>query len=190
MNRELAPADSIRTAAPAGLSLRPITDADLPFLADVYAATRREELAPVPWSEQEKAAFLRWQFDNQHQYYQQYYPTCEFLVIEKAGPAPEPIGRLYIDRWPDQIRLVDIALLPAHRGQGFGGALLRSILAEGQASGLAVTIHVEANNPALALYRRLGFRHVDSNGIYYLMRWEPNTSTTNLQRPTSKESRS
>jgi hypothetical protein len=61
VNRELARADSIRTAAPTGLSLRPITDAHLPFLADVNAATRREELAPVPWSDAEKAAFLRWQ---------------------------------------------------------------------------------------------------------------------------------
>jgi ribosomal protein S18 acetylase RimI-like enzyme len=168
--------DAIRTAAPAGLSLRRTTDADLAFLAAVYASTRHEELAAVPWSDEQKAAFLRWQFDNQHQYYRQYYPACEFLVIEKPnGSAAEPIGRLYIDRWADQIRIVDVALLPAYRGSGLGGALLRSILAEGQASGLPVTIHVEANNRALALYRRLGFRHVDSNGVYYLMRWTPDT---------------
>ena len=73
---------SIRTSAPPGLRLRRITEADLPFLAEVYASTRREELAQVPWRDDEKAAFLRWQFDNQHQYYQQYYPNCEFLIIE------------------------------------------------------------------------------------------------------------
>jgi ribosomal protein S18 acetylase RimI-like enzyme len=85
----------------------------------------------------------------------------------------EPIGRLYVDRWADQIRLVDIALLPEHRGAGLGRAILEELLAEGERRGLPVTIHVEYNNPALRLYRRLGFRHVDSNGIYYLMRWEP-----------------
>ena len=152
--------------------LRPINDADVPFLADLYASTRREELAQVPWSEDQKNGFLRWQFEKQHEYYQQYYPSCEFLIVEKPnGSAPERIGRLYVDRWAKEIRLVDIALVPAHRGQGFGGALLRSILDEARASGLAVSIHVEANNPALSLYRRLGFRHVDSNGVYYLMRW-------------------
>jgi ribosomal protein S18 acetylase RimI-like enzyme len=78
-----------------------------------------------------------------------------------------------VDRWADQIRLVDVALLPEHRGSGLGTALLESLLAEGRETGLPVSIHVEYNNPALNLYRRLGFRHVDSNGIYYLMRWEP-----------------
>ena len=170
----MSDAITIRTAAPPGLSLRPITDADIPFLAEVYASTRQNELAPVPWTAEQKAGFLRWQFDNQHKYYQQYYPRAEFLIIETRGDSgAEPIGRLYIDRWPDQIRIVDIALLPSHRGAGRGGALLRSILDEGRASGMPVTIHVESNNPAMSLYRRLGFTHVDSNGIYYLMRWDP-----------------
>ena len=169
--------DPIKTAAPPGVSLRRITPGDLPFLAEVYASTRREELAHVPWTDDQKADFLRWQFDQQHAYYQQYYPNCEFLVIEGVEQASAgftgAIGRLYVDRWPDQIRLVDIALLPQYRGAGVGGALLRSILDEGRASGLDVTIHVEANNPAMTLYLRLGFRHVDSNGVYHLMRWTP-----------------
>jgi len=169
---------SIRTVAPPGLSLRHTTDDDLPFLAEVYASTRQEELSVVPWTDEQKAAFLRSQFECQHQYYRQYYPDCEFLIVEKQrGSTPAPIGRLYVDRWPDQIRLVDIALLPPYRGAGFGSALLRSILAEGEASQRPVTIHVEANNPAMTLYRRLGFQHVDSNGVYFLMRWTPGAAS-------------
>ena len=167
-----APADGPLTATspPPGLSYRPIAEADLPFLAELYASTRREEVAQVPWSDEQKEAFLRWQFESQHQHYQTYYPDCELLVIEKER---EAIGRLYLDRWDDEIRLVDIALLPEHRGGGLGTAILERVLSEGRARGLPVSIHVEYNNPALRLYRRLGFRHVDSNGVYYLMRWEP-----------------
>ena len=168
------PDKTIVTAAPPGLSLRWIGDEDLPFLAELYASTRREEVAQVPWSEEQKEAFLRWQFDSQHQHYQQYYPDCEFLVVERPTPAGgEPIGRLYVDRWPEEIRLVDVALLPEHRGGGLGTALLEALLDEGRERCLPVTIHVEHNNPALRLYRRLGFRHVDSNGVYYLMKWSP-----------------
>ncbi len=173
----MADAAGIVTTAPPGLRLRPIAEDNLPFLAELYASTRREEVAQTPWSEEEKEAFLRWQFENQHQHYQTYYPGCEFLVVERErgdeGGGAEPIGRLYVDRWETEIRLVDISLLPAFRGRGLGGALLAELLAEGTASGLPVSIHVESNNPALRLYHRLGFRHVDSNGIYYLMRWKP-----------------
>jgi ribosomal protein S18 acetylase RimI-like enzyme len=159
---------------PPGLQLRPITGADLPFLAALYASTRQEELAPVPWTGEQKAAFLQWQFQSQHTYYQEYYPTCEFLVIEVPTPAgPRPAGRLYIDRWPEEIRLVDIALLPEHRGEGLGTGLLAVLLEEAEASRLPLTIHVEHNNPARRLYERLGFRHIDTNGVYHLMRWDP-----------------
>ncbi len=43
----------------------------------------------------------------------------------------------------------------------------------GATAGKPVTIHVEAYNPALGLYRRLAFEHVDTNGVYFLMRWTP-----------------
>ena len=147
-----------------------MTDDDLPFLTEVYASTRDEEMRMAPWSEQEKEAFLRSQFDFQHRYYREHYPACEFLIMERAGTR---IGRLYVDRWPDQIRIVDISLVPEARGAGIGGAMMQQLLAEGEAQRLPVTIHVEVNNPARRLYERLGFRDGESNGVYTLMRWTP-----------------
>ena len=152
------------------VDLRPMKDGDLPFLAELYASTRREELEAVGWSDEEKRTFLQTQFEYQHRYYIEHYRTCQFLVIEQAG---RPIGRLYVDRWPAEIRIVDISLLPEARGGGIGSALLRMILEEGAASRLPVSIHVEYNNPAKRLYERLGFRDVDTNGVYMLMRWSP-----------------
>ena len=81
-----------------------------------------------------------------------YYPNCEFLIVERlTGSACEPIGRLYVDRWADQIRVVDVSLVPGHRGQGHGTALLREVMSEGAEAGLPVTIHVESTNPAMGL---------------------------------------
>ena len=155
-------------AAQAGLAFRRITDADLAFLARVYAATRAEELAATSLSEDVKAAFLDDQFQLQHAHYQKYYPNADWLVTTHGA---DDIGRLYIERWPTQHRIIDIAFLPEHRGKGFGEALLRDLLDEAGACGKAVTIHVEKFNPAMRLYRRLGFSIEEDKGVYDLMRW-------------------
>jgi ribosomal protein S18 acetylase RimI-like enzyme len=157
-------------AARAGLTFRPIDDSDLPFLSRLYASTRQDELAPVPWSAAEKAAFVAMQFRAQHAHYQQHYPGTDWLLIQRAG---EAMGRLYIARWTREHRVVDIALLPEHRGQGLGDALMRDLLDEAAAAGKAVTIHVEKNNPATELYRRLGFVIAEDKGVYDLMCWTP-----------------
>lgn len=155
-------------AADAGLAFRRLADADWPFLARVYASTRTEELAATPLTEEVKAAFLADQFRLQHAHYQKYYPNADWLVTAHGA---DDIGRLYIERWPTQHRIIDIAFLPEHRGKGFGEALLRDLLDEAAACGKAVTIHVEKFNPAMRLYRRLGFTTEEDKGVYDLMRW-------------------
>jgi ribosomal protein S18 acetylase RimI-like enzyme len=161
-------------AAQAGLTFRRIADADLPFLARVYASTRAEELATVSgWSDEQKAAFVDAQFRAQHAHYQNYYPEADWLVMSHAG---EDVGRLYIERWPTQHRLIDITFLPEHRGQGFGEALLRDLMEEAASVNKAVSIHVEKFNPAMGLYRRLGFTCIEDKGVYDLMHWVPDTA--------------
>src|SRR5205085_2436977 len=76
-------------AAAAGLAFRTASDADLPFLARLYASTRTEELALADWPEERKAAFLQMQFDAQHAHYRRHYRDTDFLVILRAG---EPAG--------------------------------------------------------------------------------------------------
>jgi ribosomal protein S18 acetylase RimI-like enzyme len=152
------------------IALRPAEPADEHFLYQVYASTRAEELAPVPWPEEQKAAFLLQQFTAQHRHYHDHYIGASFQVILRDG---EAVGRLYVARWPKEIRIVDIALLPAHRNAGIGGSLVRELLDEGAATARSVTIHVERMNPAMALYRRLGFVEVADRGVYAMMEWRP-----------------
>ena len=150
----------------ADVTLRPVAAGDEPFLLRVYAGTRAEELAPMPWTDEQKAGFVGQQFAAQDAHYRRHYDDAEFDVIEVDG---EPAGRLYVHRGPSEIRIVDIALLPAFRGRGIGTRLLRSLIAEGDADGRKLSIHVEANNPARRLYERLGFRPAGEHGIYVLM---------------------
>lgn len=152
------------------IAFRATTPEDVPFLRMLYGTTRSEEMKLLPWTEEEKVVFLDMQFTAQKQHYEDYYPDCQFLVIELEG---EPIGRLYVDRREDEIEVVDIALLPAYRARGIGKVLLEEIIAEGKASNRRVTIYVEHNNPARHLYDRLGFTHVDTNGVYHFLVWQP-----------------
>lgn len=157
------------------LTFRPISDADLPFLYEVYASTRTEELAILDWTDAQKTDFLRMQFRAQHVYYQEHYGDSEFLVMLWKG---QPIGRLYVRRRPEEIHIIDIAILPAWRQQGIGTSILRDVLAEGEAKRLPVRIHVEKQNPALRLYERLGFTPCEDQGVYLFLERLPGVSAT------------
>jgi len=152
------------------VALRASSEGDGEFFYSVYASTRTEELAQVPWSTEEKERFLRQQFHAQNHAYRNNYPGAEFLIIVVDGT---DAGRLCVHRRPDEIRIMDIALLPDFRGRGIGTGLLKQILHEGEMSSRDVTIHVEVFNPAMRLYERLGFSKAAENGAYYLMEWRP-----------------
>lgn len=150
------------------IAFRPITKDDDTFLRRVYYSTRMDEMARVPWNDEEKSAFLDHQYHAQAEHYGLVFENADFLIIVRDGI---DIGRLYIDRQPEEIHIIDIALLPEFRRGGIGGRLLQQILEEGRATKKKVTIYVEHFNPARHLYDRLGFQHVDTNGVYHFMEW-------------------
>jgi ribosomal protein S18 acetylase RimI-like enzyme len=153
------------------VTFRPITPDDMELLLRIYRSTREEELSMVlDWTEEMKAGFVRQQFEAQHAWYQEHYQGAQFDVILVDGA---PAGRLYVHRRAREIRLVDITLLPEFRTGGIGTSLLRDLLAEGEAAGKPVTIHVEVFNPAMRLYERLGFQPIEERGPYRLMEWRP-----------------
>jgi ribosomal protein S18 acetylase RimI-like enzyme len=162
--------DETSTVAPAGVTLRPATEADRPFLLEVYGAARAEELDQVAWPEGQREAFLSMQFAAQDVEYRRMNPAASFDVVEVDG---RPAGRLYVDRRPGDIHVIDIALLPEHRGSGLGTLLVGRLLEEAAASGRTVGIHVEIHNRAARLYERLGFVVVAEQGVYRQLEWAP-----------------
>ena len=151
------------------LRLRAATPEDEQFLRAVYAGTRAEELARVPWSDEQKRAFTDMQFAAQDAHYRRHYPTAQYSIIEVQEV---PAGRLYVGRFEKEILIIDIALLPEHRRAGIGTKLLRELQDEARTVGKALTIHVEKFNPALRLYQRLGFQQIEDKGVYLFLEWK------------------
>jgi ribosomal protein S18 acetylase RimI-like enzyme len=160
----------LRAAAGFGVSYRPMADNDVPFVAELYASTRRDEVAQTGWPPEAQAAFLKQQHEAQHSHYSQHFPDAERLIVERGG---EAIGRLYLRDEGDRRHVIDISLVPECRGQGIGGAILRDVLDQSAELGKGVSIFVEKNNPARRLYDRLGFEPIEDVGVYDLLQAGP-----------------
>lgn len=158
------------SAVSQSVSLRPATSADESFLIDVYASTRADEMALLPWSDEQKRAFVLAQFNAQRQHYQKTYPEARHDIISFENRA---VGRLYVARLEEEIRIVDIALHPRDRNRGIGSDLLRELIGEASQAGKLLTVYVESFNPALHLFERLGFSQSEEHGIHILMRRPP-----------------
>ena len=153
-----------------GYRLRAERDDDIPFLMALYASTREAELAAVPWSAAQKTAFLTSQFEAQRFHYRTFYPNTAFDVIECNGVA---VGRLYVDVRVTHIHVIDIALVPEMRGAGTGTALMRALQDYARDLAMGLDLFVEKFNPALRLYRRLGFFDIADHGFQIEMEWLP-----------------
>jgi len=155
-------------------TLRPVVPADESFLLKVYASVRAQELAQVPWSLEQKEAFIRMQFEAQQQHYQAQNPNVTHDIILLGE---QPAGRLYVSRREQEIRILDITILPEYRSHGLGTPLIQNLMNEAADDGKALTIYVECFNPSLRLFERLGFEKVEEDGINYLMQWRRQAST-------------
>lgn len=156
-------------AAVPGLALRPQTAADGKFLECLYISNRWRELESTGWPETQKTAFLRSQFSLQTRHYDaEYKGSLRWIVTrENAG-----IGRLCLMPMDGDIRIVDIALLPEHHGKGIGTILLEWVRSTARRHAGTVSLHVLDGNPAIGLYRRLGFEAVGARiGAHRFMLW-------------------
>ena len=154
-------------AAPAFV-LRPAKPGDEAFLFRLYAETRAEELAGCGWSAAQREIFLRQQFAARRNGYAAAFPGAEHTVVVMGR---EPVGALIVNRAPEEIRVVDLALRPAQRGRGLGRQLVGKLIEEARATGRPLRLQVLKTNRAARLYARLGFAPVGENGLHLKMEW-------------------
>jgi len=152
------------------ITLRDTVEEDESLLFELYASTRAEEIARVPWTLEQKEAFLKMQFDAQHSFYEERYPAGTYQVILEDDVA---VGRLYVLREPELIRILDITIVPEKRRKGIATELVGRVQEEGRQSQRPVQIYVETVNPSLGLFERLGFSRRSEEGFNYLLEWTP-----------------
>jgi len=157
------------------ITLRPVDPDDYDFLVEVYGSTRAEELALVPWTTEQQQAFVRMQFAAQQDHYAKKYPTASHDIIMSDD---RPVGRLYVARLDQEIRIVDITLLPAERNAGIGSYLIKQLLDEANRAGKVTRIFVEEFNPSRRLFERLKFLPSEQHGIHLLLQCNPSQHLT------------
>lgn len=149
---------------------RPVAETDGQFLFELYASTREAELAQVPWTSEQKRAFLAMQFAAQTAGYREAYPQALHEMICAAGL---PAGRLYWSRQPDRLHILDITVAPPQRNGGIGSHVIGEILEEGRRENKPVTIYVEDFNPSCRLFARLGFQVASQDGFQLRLQCPP-----------------
>jgi ribosomal protein S18 acetylase RimI-like enzyme len=143
---------AFQSRGPAGLTVRAESDGDAAFLRALF-------LANVPMRDLLPAPLLAQQADLQVAAFRHGVPQAmRRIVLDEAVP----VGRIIIDwrRSPEVSHCVDIAMRPTHGGRGVGTALLQAWIEVANGLGLACTLEVAPDNPARALYARLGFEEV------------------------------
>ncbi len=153
--------------------LRQVKPDDGPFLYELYADTRRDELESWGWDAEQRKQFIDLQFNAQRQSYQLQYPQAVHqIIIEQNSTGKEeakPLGRLLTQRTDQEIRLIDISLLSQHRNEGIGSKLIKDLLREAKDLDVPLRLSVSTMNPARHLYERLGFVVTVDHGIHLEM---------------------
>ena len=154
----------------ASCHLRPAGIADEPFLLELYAQTRAEELAQSGLDALQREVFVQMQFRARQISYQAAYPlaTDEMICTDRGIP----VGRVLVDRAEDEMHLVDIAIIAEQQRQGFGTQVIRELQHECSARDWEIRLQVLKGSPAERLYRRLGFRAVGEDPLRRQMVWD------------------
>jgi ribosomal protein S18 acetylase RimI-like enzyme len=157
---------------PDGLYIRPSRPSDKVFLEQLFHSTRND-LQLIDGEQDFIESIIEMQFRAQIQGYGDQFPNAMYFIIEKHH---EAIGKATLDFGSNEVRLIDLALLPKARGLGFGQAVIQSFQMAAAQVGAPMVLTVEQGNiGAKQLYLRLGFQTESINSPYELMSWYPQT---------------
>jgi ribosomal protein S18 acetylase RimI-like enzyme len=150
-------------------TLRPEVQTDAAFRFALFRASRGPGWEQLPLPPDLMAKIMAQQFQAQIQAYGAAYPDArlEIVMVEAL-----PVGRLATNRGSDSLHLIDIALTPAWRGRGVGGAILQGLMDEAGTLGKPLTLLVDRDNRAAQrFYERLGFDVTAADDTHLVLAW-------------------
>ncbi|MCU7555320.1 GNAT family N-acetyltransferase [Alteromonas sp. ASW11-19] len=135
------------------LSLVRATRADIPYLVNLRVQTMHSHLVRdgIHYSYHNHLQRVLFRFDLAH------------LIYDTA--INKPVGFIKFDTRSRPVSILQLQISPDYQNKGYGRMLLTSLLDRHAAAG--VTLSVLRQNPALALYLRLGFVIYDEDEHEY-----------------------
>lgn len=158
------------------ITIRPAAPEDASLLFTLFAEEKAAELAPLGLSAAQLQPLLEMQYRGREFSYSQSSDNLADNILCAANGAP--VGRLLVDRQPECIRVMDIAVLLAHRNRGIATQALRHIQHQAAGESRPVRLRVMQNSPAENLYRRLGFTQTSQDEISSEMEWRPQSAAS------------
>lgn len=140
--------------------LRQADPPDRDFAAALYLESMRIHLTRLG----------KWDERRVRRRFQKSFRTDQSRIIHLGDMG---IGWLQVSETADCLHLHQIHILERFRNRGIGGNLIAGLLRRAQATSRPVALNVIRGNPAISLYKRLGFRPAREDAEKVLMRWEP-----------------
>ena len=150
------------------ISLRTVTPEDHDFLLELYKSSRGDDLRGLGWEEDRLNEFLAMQYESYRNFLKNDHPDMQDQIVLLAG---DRVGRFAVEQRPDEIRLVDVALLPAHRNRGTGTLLIQDLQQQAATAKRRLRLQVIRFNRAVGLFERLGFMRTSETGTHLQMEW-------------------
>lgn len=150
------------------VTFRDVTTADREFLFQVFESASRSNFMDAGLADESLEQILEMQFAAQDRGYSQTFPAADRKLICLSG---KPVGRLYVSRTQNEIRLVEMTLLENVRNQGVGACVIRELINEAVELQVPLRLSVAFSNRALSLYQRLGFREIEQQSTTFTMEW-------------------
>jgi ribosomal protein S18 acetylase RimI-like enzyme len=152
------------------LRIRPARPEDSGFVEALYRSTR-QDLLVVDAEADFIEDLVGMQYRAQITGYGEMFPDAMYFVVECMSA---PIGRVVVDFGSNEVHLVDIALIPEARGQGYGTQILRILQRAAAQTRAPLTLTVSRTNPrARQVYLALGFRVEQGDAMVECMVWYP-----------------